>query len=434
MSFFDDDEFGRPTFFGEPDPAAQPTSRPAPARRPMPYPGAAPAVHSGTPGAAPRPTRVGRRAKRRGRRLVWRVVTTAAAFVTVLTLTAGAVAAMAYKKYNGQITRVDVLSTKDPAIRDAPVQQHAANFLVIGSDTRAGADAKFGNVAGARSDTVMLVHISPDRSKATVISIPRDSWVDIPACTGADGTVVPEHSDMFNSAFSVGGPKCTIATVQKLTGIAVTHFVEIDFSGFQSMVSAMNGVTICSPQNVFDPGSGLRLHVGDNHLGGVQALAYVRARETLGDGSDLGRIKRQQIFLGAVMRKATSGSLLGSPARLTKFLDAMTKAITVDKGTSFGDLRTLSQSMQGLDPRHVVFYTAPIANPNYSPPGTTMTGRVLLDSVKGRQLYDSVIHDTKPVWVTKGAKPKPSPGATTTPARTTAPADGRTAAQATCSL
>ena len=395
-------------------------------RRPLPYPHA---------DATPRPSRVGRRAKRRGRGLVWRVVITAGTFVAVLALTVGTVAALAYQKYNGQITRVDVLSTKDPAIRDAPIQQHAANFLVIGSDTRAGADAKFGNVAGARSDTVMLVHISPDRSKATVISIPRDSWVDIPACTDANGNVVAEHYDMFNSAFSIGGPRCTIAAVQKLTGIAVTHFLEIDFSGFQSMVDAMNGVTICSPAVVNDPGSGLHLHVGNNHLGGVQALAYVRARETLGDGSDLGRIKRQQLFLGAVMRKATSGALLSNPSRLTGFLDAFTKAITVDRSTSFGDLRTLSQSLQGLDPSRVVFYTSPIANRDYSPPGTDMTGRVLLDSVKGRELYDSVIHDTKPVWVTSGAKPKPSTSTTPKPATSSsAPPDGTTAAQASCSL
>ncbi|MDT4936715.1 MAG: hypothetical protein QOG80_386, partial [Pseudonocardiales bacterium] len=275
-------------------------------------------------------------------------------------------------------------------------------------------------------------------AKATVISIPRDSWVDIPQCVAADGSVVPDHHEMFNSAFTIGGAKCTIATVQKLTGIVVTHFVEIDFTGFQSMVSAIGHVTICSPQSVFDPGSGLRLHPGNNSLDGVQALAYVRARETLGDGSDLGRIKRQQIFLGAVMRQATSGPMLTNPVRLTAFLDAATKAITVDRGTSFGDLRTLTSSLQGLDPRHVTFYTAPIANPNYSPPGTTMTGRVLLDSAKGRVLYDSVIHDTKPVWVTgtgKAAKVQaPTPTTATAPAKTTTVVPGTTAAQASCSL
>ncbi|MCU1657107.1 MAG: Transcriptional regulator-like protein [Pseudonocardiales bacterium] len=386
--------------------------------------------------------------------MLWRAATTASAFTVALVLGAAGLAGYAYQKYNNQITRVSVLRPHDRNIRNAARQQNAANFLVIGSDTRAGADAKFGNVAGARSDTTMLVHLSPDRSKVTVISIPRDSWVDIPQCTATGGGVVAEHTDMFNSAFTVGGASCTIATVQKLTGIAVNHFVEIDFSGFQAMVSAMGSVTICSPQDVFDPGSGLRLHVGNNRLDGAQALAYVRARETLGDGSDLGRIKRQQMFLGAVLRQAMSGSMLTSPTRLTSFLNAATKAITVDRSTTFGDLRTLASSLQGLDPKRVAFYTSPIANANYSPPGTTMTGRVLLDGVQGRALYDSVINDTKPVWVTgSGRQAKVMPNTTTggtttggattggattgakaTPAPVAAPTAGLNAGQKSCSL
>lgn len=333
--------------------------------------------------------------------MLWRIGTTATAFTVVLIVAAGGLAGLVYEKYNHQLKRVSVLETHDPHIRNPARQQHAANFLIIGSDTRAGADARFGNVSGARSDTTIIVHLSPDRTKATVISIPRDSWVPIPECAASDGSSVPAHSEMFNSAFSVGGPKCTIKTVQSLTGIAITHFVEIDFSGFESMVKAMGSVTVCSPQSVSDPASGLKLHPGNNRLNGANALAYVRARETIGDGSDLGRIKRQQIFLGAVLRQAMTGSMLTNPARLTSFLDAATKAVTVDKGTTFSDLRTLATSMQGLDPKHVTFYTAPIANQNYTPPGTTMTGRVLLDSTQGRLLYDSVINDKKPVLVRK---------------------------------
>jgi LCP family protein required for cell wall assembly len=391
-----------------------------------------------TPAAGPA-TRRGRR--RRGRALLWRIATTATTFSMLLVLAAAAIACYAYQKYNGQITRLAVLQTHDPNIRNPARQQHAANFLVIGSDTRAGADAKFGNVGGARSDTTILVHISPDRAKATIVSIPRDAWVDIPSCA-AGGSTVPEHTDMFNSAFSVGGPSCTIAAVQKLTGIAVTHFVEIDFSGFESMVTAVGSVQVCSPQAVSDPGSGLRLHAGQNRLDGSQALAYVRARETLGDGSDLERIKRQQMFLGAVLRQATNGSLLTNPARLTSFLDAATKAVTVDQGTSFGDLRTLATSMQGLDPKHVTFYTAPIADQNYTPPGTTMTGRVLLDDAKGRVLYDSVINDKTPVWVrklggTSSVVPSAAPSTAPTagpPKTSTTPKSGFNAGQQTCSL
>jgi LCP family protein required for cell wall assembly len=383
----------------------------------------------------------GHRRRRRGRSLWWHIGTVALSFTVLLVLAAGAIAGYAYQKYNNQITRVSVLQRDDPHIRNAARQQHAENFLVIGSDTRAGVDAKFGNVTGARSDTTILVHLSPDRVKATIVSIPRDAWVAIPSCTSPGGRAVPEHSDMFNSAFTVGGPKCTIATVQKLTGIAVTHFVEVDFSGFKSMVTAMGSVTVCSPQSVSDPGSGLRLHPGQNRLGGAQALAYVRARETLGDGSDLGRIKRQQVFLGAVLRQAMNGSMLSNPARLTSFLDAATKAITVDKGTSFRDLRALATSMRGLDPSRVTFYTAPIADQNYTPPGTSMSGRVLLDSVQGRALYDSIINDRKPVWVKRPAGNPTTPSAVATrpssPAPTgtsPAPKPGFNAAQQTCSL
>jgi LCP family protein required for cell wall assembly len=421
--------------------------RPAAARRPLPPPNPAPrhAAPAAKPGRhlSQGPRRRARPPRRRVR--VSRVLLTALSFTLLLGASAAVVGTVAYRKYNGQITRVAVLATKDPNIREATRQQNAENFLVLGSDTRAGADAQYGNVAGARSDTTMLVHLSPDRSKATVVSIPRDAWVDIPTCVSGDGSSVAAHQDMFNSAFTVGGPKCTIATVQKLTGIAVTHFVEIDFSGFQSMVNAMGQVTICSPQSVFDSGSGLRLHQGNNQLDGQQALAYVRARESLGDGSDIGRIKRQQLFLGAVMRQAESGKMLGNPARLTSFLDAATKAITVDTGTTFNDLRTLTSSLQGLDPRRVVFYTAPIANANYTPPGTSMTGRVLLDDVKGRVLYDAVIHDAKPVLVpASGSKSAPtsqpaaaatgSAAATIPAAPATSAPTGTSAAEQSCSL
>lgn len=371
--------------------------------------------------------------------LLHRLVTSALAFTLLLVASATGLGGYFYTKYDGQLTRVAVLQTRDPNIRDAVRQQNAENFLVIGSDTRAGADAKFGHTPGARSDTAMLVHLSPDHARATIISIPRDAWVDIPACTAPDGKTVPEHHDMFNSAFSVGGPACTISAVQKLTGIEVKHFLEIDFSGFEKMVDAMGTVTICSPQRVDDPKSKLILHRGDNPLGGAQALAYVRARETLGDGSDLGRIKRQQLFLGAVLRQALSGAMLSNPARLTSFLDAATRAITIDRGTSFGDLRTLASSLQGLDPKRVSFYTAPIANADYTPPGTDMTGRVLLDDHLGRVLYDSVIEDRKPVQVRTvhgrtTVVPTPSGTTASSPAQALTVKPNSTASQKTCTL
>ncbi|MEO8889779.1 MAG: LCP family protein [Jatrophihabitantaceae bacterium] len=385
-----------------------------------------------------RPKRTSGRTPRRGRRVFVRAAVSAVAFSLVLALTAVGIAGALYEKYNGQLKRVAVLQTHDKSIVDPQRQLNAENFLVIGSDSRAGLGRSFGQASGARSDTTMIVHLSPSHTQATIISIPRDSWVNIPTCIAPDGHPIAAHKDMFNSAFTIGGASCTIATVQKLTGIAVTHFVEIDFKGFQAMVNAMGSVTICSPTTVNDRGSGLHLKPGNNQLNGQQALAYVRARESLGDGSDLGRIKRQQIFMGVVLRQAMSGSMLSSPTKLTAFLDAATRAITIDKDTTFSDLRTLASSLQGLNTKRVTFYTAPIANQDYTPPGTSMTGRVLLDTPQGRVLYDSVIQDRKPVWVTdkKGKSTIVKSGAAAGPA-TPAPALPKAnlnAAQQTCSL
>jgi LCP family protein required for cell wall assembly len=257
--------------------------------------------------------------------------------------------------------------------------------------------------------------------------------VQIPSCKAADGSVIAAHHDMFNAAFSIGGPACTVATVQELTGIAVTHYVEIDFSGFKKVVDALGRISVCSPEAVDDEKSHLKLHAGMNKLNGTQALAYVRARESLGDGSDLGRIKRQQMFLGAVLRQAMSGALFSNPVRLTDFLDAATRSITLDNGTTLSDLRKLASSLGGLDPKKVDFYTAPIANRDYSPPGTDLSGKVLLDDAQGRLLYDSVIDDKTLV----AATPTPAassatsrPPATTTPA----PRPNGNAATASCSL
>jgi LCP family protein required for cell wall assembly len=370
-----------------------------------------------------RPTRIAR--SRRRHPVLRRAVVTAVSFTALLGLVSGGLVAYAYAKYNGQIRRITALQTRDRNIQEPQKQAHAENFLIIGSDSRQGANRGFGKVAGERSDTTIVVHLSADHHRATVVSIPRDSWVEIPACTGAKGTRVPARHDLFNSAFTTGGAPCTIATVQKLTGIAITHYVQIDFTGFRQVVDALGRVTICSPQPVDDAKSHLKLRRGDNQLDGAQALDYVRARETLGDGSDLGRIKRQQQFLGVVLRKAMSGSLLRNPVRLTDFLDAATSAITVDRATTFSDLRTLASSLHGLDPKRVAFYTAPIANRDYTPPGTGLAGKVQLDDVKGRRLYQSIIDDASTNPPARSTAPTPA-GA--------APKPDRNAAERTCSL
>jgi LCP family protein required for cell wall assembly len=355
----------------------------------------------------------------RNRRPRWvRTLGWIGAFLAVLLVVGGGFALYQYKTLSGNIHRVDALAPTDGSIRNAAKQLDAENYLLIGSDTRSGANGAYedtaGQVSGARSDTTILAHLSPNRDKAELISFPRDSWVSLPSCQKAGGGTEPAHDGQFNEAFSIGGPACTVLAVQKLTGIKINHYVQVDFTGFKTMVDALNGVSICSTTPLRDDESGLRLPAGTSVLEGEQALAYVRARYGIGDGSDLGRIQRQQRFLGAMVRSATSTKLLVNPVALTKFLGAATKSLTLDKQTSFGDLKQLADQLHGLDPKKVSFLTAPIANPAYTPPGFPQPppgqggSRVLLDDVAGRTLYDSIIND-KPQPPATAGKPAASP-------------------------
>jgi LCP family protein required for cell wall assembly len=338
--------------------------------------------------------------RRRNRRPRWvRTLGWVGAVLGVLLVAGGGVGAYQYKKLSGNIHRVDALAPGDRSIRNAAKQLDAENYLLIGSDTRAGANGEYGTVSGARSDTTILAHLSPKRDKAVLISFPRDSWVSLPACQKTGGGTEAAHDGQFNEAFTIGGPACTVLAVQRLTGIKINHYVQVDFGGFKTMVDALDGVSVCSTTPLRDAESGLRLPAGTSVLKGEQALSYVRARYGIGDGSDLGRIQRQQRFLGAMVRSATSTKLLVNPVALTKFLTAATRSLTLDRETSFSDLKELASQLHGLDPKRVSFLTAPIANPAYTPPGFPAPppgqggSRVLLDEVAGRTLYDSIIND-----------------------------------------
>lgn len=338
---------------------------------------------------------------RRGRSFLRRrlpaIIVTSLVFLLTLAGIAAEIGKAGYNHYDAQIHREPgVINTHDPKVRAPQKQLHAENFLVIGSDTRVGQHG-FGNTPGGGSDTTMLVHLSPNRKNAVIVSIPRDSWNPIPSCTDSRGVTHPAHVGQMNSAYNEGGAACTVKMVQDLTGIAIQHFVAINFNGFRAIIDALGSVTVCSPTAVtLTEGVHLTLKAGNNKLNGAQALSYVRARHQLGDGSDLGRIKRQQRFLSAVLREARGGTLLSSPTKLNSLLNAATKALTVDEKTHIGDLKTLFDALRGLDPKHVTLYTAPIANAAYNPQDPRRPGgRVLLDDKKGRILYDNIINDSK---------------------------------------
>ena len=167
--------------------------------------------------------------------------------------------------------------------------------------------------SGARSDTTVIAHVSADREHVTMVSVPRDSMVPAPPNCKNSTPKDQWVEQQWNSMFSIGGPACLITTIEGNTGLRMDHFAVVDFRGFRNMVDALGGVPICAPEAIDDPKAKLKLSAGRHVLDGTEALGYVRARKTLGDGSDLGRIARQQAFLSSVVQEATRTSLLCAP-------------------------------------------------------------------------------------------------------------------------
>lgn len=208
----------------------------------------------------------------------------------------------------------------------------------------------------------MVVHVDADRTKATVVSIPRDTLVSRPSCpTPSGGTTPTTYRAMFNSAYAVGGPVCAVKTVEQLTGVRMDHYIEIDFAGFAGLVDALGGVTVTTTQDIDDDSSHLHLDAGTHRLDGTQALAFARTRHGIGDGSDLGRIKLQQQLVEALLQEAGKTDLLTDPAGLYKMVDAVTGSLTTDTGLdSLGELRGLAQSLGALSSTGLTTVTMPV--------------------------------------------------------------------------
>ncbi|WP_445548269.1 LCP family glycopolymer transferase, partial [Frankia sp. CiP1_Cm_nod1] len=267
---------------------------------------------------------------------------------------------VAYRYFDSQITRV-TLALGDDRERPAAAPPGSANFLLVGSDSRAGTGNMYQRqevVAGERSDTTMLAHLDSNGT-TTLVSFPRDTLVRIPG----------HGRNKLNSAITTGGPSLLIKTIENLTDIKIDHFVSIDLAGFKAMTDAIGGVTVCvrplpdgSTSNLHDDYSQWRGVVGENQLDGEQALAFVRQRYGLPDG-DFDRIRRQQQFVSAVFQKATSSGVLTSPARLESLLGAATRALTVDDDTTADDLRNLAARLRGMSANAISFETIPVRPP-----------------------------------------------------------------------
>ena len=294
-----------------------------------------------------RTTRGGkRRAQTRRRHTVLKVVLST---IVVLGMITGLGVAYLYRDLNSNLTIADY---GDQFVEKAPKKVEFAgptdpiNILVMGEDSRdcAGCAVDKEKTAGL-SDTTILVHLSRDRKHAYGISIPRDSLVERPDCKDEKGDVIPGSSRaMWNAAFAYGGPACTISQFQHDTGIPIDYSVVVNFGGFKGMVDAVGGVDICVPKTFHDSYTNTTFEAGTHKVSGDKALAYVRVRHGIGDGSDIGRTRRQQAFIASMISQVLSANTLANPVKVVKFLRAATKSLELSEvgSTGLGNIKELA--------------------------------------------------------------------------------------------
>lgn len=311
------------------------------------------------------------------------------------------------------IPRVDAFA----GLENRPKKESSAvNYLIVGSDTREGLSReeikrlKVGGTdvaAGKRSDTMLLIHISKKRDKAAIISIPRDSYALIPEHNNSQGKVIPAAYSKINSAYNWGGAPLLIETLESMSDLRIDHYVELNFVGFVRMVDALGGVEICTKKDINDPKSHLTLPAGTHVLDGIDSLKFVRTRVFDGLG-DLGRMKRQQEFAGAMLRKATSAGVLLNPVKMVDFINSALDSVVTDEGLSQGDLLTLGKQLRNLSVSNVRTLTIPLKYYNYNKNG--VSAAVLWDPVLAPELFERIKNDEALI---EEVRPDPSSSPTT---------------------
>jgi len=306
-----------------------------------------------------------------GRRLPRVLLAVASALVLVLTVI-GAGVSVVMGQLQGNITAIDISENIGPVDSSKSLTEVSSetgtyeplNIVLMGSDSRVGKGNRgFGSVDkfgdAQRSDTVIVLHVAGDRKSAIAVSIPRDTIVTLPTCK-KDGKKVGGYRGRFNQAIEIGGPGCTVKAVEQMTGLDIKNFMLVDFGGFKRIVDALGGVEICLAKPVNDRLSGLNLPAGKHVVKGEEALAFVRVRHGIADGSDTSRIRRQQAFLASLMRQVLSSGTLLNPAALLGVLDAATKSLTADPQLAdINNLKDLALSLKDLKPANVTFTTLP---------------------------------------------------------------------------
>ncbi|MGW7088859.1 LCP family protein [Streptomyces sp. NPDC054871] len=317
---------------------------------------------SGGGGRAPRPKR--------------RILRWSATILSVLILGTAGAGYLWYRHLNNNLETDDLNLGEHRAPEPTPnaAGQTPLNILLIGSDARdskenqklGGAKETFGGTPLA--DVQMLLHLSADRTNMSVISMPRDTLLDIPKCTDPDDGKVYEASTqrtMTNQTLGRGGPGCTVATWEKLTNIHINHFMEVDFAGVVSMADAIGGVPVCVDANIHSRdsqghGSGLKLEKGTTAVKGEQALQWLRTRYGFDGGTDISRAKAQHMYMNSLVRELRNNANLSSPNKLRRLAETATSALKVDDGLgSVKKLYDLSNELKKVSPERTTMTTMP---------------------------------------------------------------------------
>ncbi|WP_369361022.1 LCP family protein [Streptomyces sp. cg2] len=330
---------------------------------------------------------------RRGRIVAW-----TGGVVGVLLLGTAGTGVWVYQHLNGNIHSADLGNTLG-GDRPVNLSPGSKNIMVVGSDSRAGTGGKYGGgLTTMQSDTLMVVHISADHKWATALSFPRDSWVPIPACDKGNGAQSAPHHFKINEAFSIGGlsgnvgnaAACSIRTIEKNTGLRIDHFVSVDFQGFKGMVNALGGIEVCPKHAIHDKKAHLDMDAGCQNVTDEKALGYVRTRYSVGDGSDLGRIGRQQEFMKALAAKAQSK--LTSPTALYGFLDSATKSLTTDQDLAgLKQLYDLASTVKDIPSDRLTFLTIPTYPREADVPADK--ANVMWQYPEASELFSDLAHD-----------------------------------------